>query len=174
MPFAMRLPLHMLLRDLVVAALAVAALLSSHGLEGSGSPAHWPLALVAGLLLALSGYLVHEWGHLLGALVARSRVELPRSIAAVFLFKFDTGANDRRQFLWMSAGGFIASAIIVALYLGLLSFDRLADRIALGLTLLGVLATAILELPPAWRVLRGADLPQQGPAFVRSTTPRRL
>jgi hypothetical protein len=165
----MRIPWNMLVRDLVVAAIALTALLASHSLEGSASPMHGPLAGLAGVLLALTGYLLHEWGHLLGALAAQSRVELPRSIAAVFLFKFDTGANDRRQFLWMSAGGFIASAAVVALYFGLLSFDRLADRIALGLTGLGVLATAILELPPAWRVLRGADLPQQGPAFVSTT-----
>jgi hypothetical protein len=164
----MQIPVKMLLRDVCVAILAVVALLASHTLEGGDYAARWPLAALAGVLLALTGYLVHEWGHLLGALAVRSRVELPASIAAVFLFKFDTGANDRRQFLWMSAGGFIASAVVVALYVGLLSPDRLADRIALGLTVLGVLATAVLELPPAWRVLRGAELPRQGPAFVDS------
>ncbi len=164
----MKLPLKLLLRDLLIVALAVVALRASHGLEGSGSPAHWPLALTAGVLLALSGYLVHEWGHLLGALASRSRVELPDTVAAVFLFKFDTGVNDRRQFLWMSAGGFIASAIVVALYFAVLAFGPLADRIALTLTVLGVLATAVLELPPAWRVLRGDGLPQKGPAFVDS------
>lgn len=168
----MKLPVRLLLRDLVIIAIAMAVLGGSHGLEGSGSPAHWPLALLAGVLLALSGYLAHEWGHLLGALASRSRVELPDTVAAVFLFKFDTGANDRRQFLWMSAGGFIASAIVVALYVGVLSFDRLADGIALGLTLLGVLATAMLELPVAWRVWRGAGLPHDGPAFVDSRPQR--
>ncbi|MES0874661.1 hypothetical protein [Sinimarinibacterium thermocellulolyticum] len=162
----MKLPLKLLLRDLLIIAAAIVVREASHGLEASGSAAHWPLALVAGALLALAGYLVHEWGHLLGALASRSRVELPDTVAAVFLFKFDVGANDRRQFLWMSAGGFAASAIVVALSLALLSFDRLADGIALVLTGLGVLATAVLELPPAWRVLRGAGLPQQGPAFV--------
>ncbi len=167
----MRLPMRMLWRDLLVIGVAVVTLLSSHALEQRGSAAHWPVAALAGALLALSGYLVHEWGHLLAALAVRSRVELPRSVAAVFLFKFDTGRNNRRQFLWMSAGGFIASAVVVALYVGLLSGDHLADRIALTLTVLGVLATAVLELPPAWRVLRGADLPQKGPAFVSGRPP---
>ena len=163
----MRPPFKLLLRDLAIIALAATALRASHGI-GGGSPAHWPLALAAGALLAVAGYLAHEWGHLLGALASRSRIELPARITAVFLFKFDTGANDRRQFLWMSVGGFIASGIVVALYLQLLSFERLADRIALLLTGLGVLATAVLELPSAWRVLRGAGLPDGGPAFVNS------
>lgn len=163
-----RLPLRLLVRDLAIGALAVAVLQASHALDGGDSAARWPLAALAGVLLALAGYLAHEWGHLLGALASRSRVELPAGLATVFLFKFDIGANDRRQFLWMSAGGFVASALIVVLYFGLLSFGRPADAIALALTVLGVLATAVLELPPAWRVLRGDALPRSGPAFVDS------
>ncbi len=163
----MRIPLNLLLRDITIVVVAVGALTISHSLEGSGAIAHWPVAILAGVLLAVSGYLVHEWGHLLGALASRSVVHLPESVSAVFLFKFDTGLNSSRQFLWMSIGGFIASAIVIALYVAILSLDLLADRIALGLTVLGVLATFVLEVPPAWRVYRGAALPS-GVAFVES------
>ena len=39
---------------------------------------------------------------------------------------------------------------------------RIADigQVALGITLLGVLATVVLEFPPAWKVLRGGPLPR--------------
>lgn len=162
----MRLPAKTLLRDLALIVLAVTLLLLSHRVEATASPLRIPLALLAGTMLTVVGYLVHEWGHLLGALASRSVVHLPDTVATLFLFKFDTGRNDRRQFLWMSAGGFVASAAVVVLFAAVLSTDFVADRVALGLTGLGVLATFVLEIPPAWRVLRGAALPQQGPAFV--------
>ena len=41
-----------------------------------------------------------------------------------------------------------------------------ATWVALFLTALGLLATAILEIPPFWRVYRGAPLPRGGPAYV--------
>lgn len=93
----MRIPWNMLLRDLLVAAIALTTPLASHGLEGSGSAMHGPLSVFAAVLLALTGYLLHERGHLPCALT-----------------------------------------------------------------------TAALEMPPAWRVLRSAALPQQGPAFERT------
>lgn len=162
----MRLPLNVLLRDLALVAAAVALLVASRSLEGGLSPLRVPVALIAGAMLALVGYLVHEWGHLIAALASRSVVHLPDRIAAVFLFRFDTGVNDRRQFVWMSMGGFVASALVVLLYAAVLSSGALADRVALGLTALGVLATLVLEVPTAWRVLRGGALPE-GAAFVR-------
>ena len=169
----MKLPAKILLRDLALIVLAVTLLALSHRVEASASPLRIPLALLAGAMLTVAGYLVHEWGHLLGALMSRSVVHLPETVATLFLFKFDTGRNDRRQFLWMSAGGFIASIAVVAVFAATLSTDFVADRVALGLTGLGVLATFVLEIPPAWRVLRGAALPQQGPAFVVGTPPAR-
>ncbi len=138
----------------------------SLSLEAAQSPFTIPVSLLGGVMIALCGYLLHEWGHLIGALISGSRVELPDRVSAVFLFKFDTGLNSRSQFLSMSVGGFIASGIVVAALFSLLSFDLWVNLTALALTVLGVLATAILELPPAWRVYRGAALPQEGVAFV--------
>lgn len=160
------IPVKLLLRDLVLIVITVVVWNLSRTLEAAQSPAMWPVSLLGGVLIALCGYLLHEWGHLIGAMVSRSRVELPERVSAVFLFKFDTGLNSRAQFLSMSIGGFIASGIVVAALFSLLSFDLWVNRTALALTVLGVLATAILELPPAWRVYRGAALPQEGVAFV--------
>jgi len=160
----------LLARDLSVAAVTIALVAWSHQLQAAGSALHWPLALLAGALVAVSGYLTHEWGHLLGALSRGSRVELPPTLAAVFLFKFDSDQNDRRQFLAMSMGGFIASIIAVALLAAVLDMGYWADRVAMGLVVLGVIATFILEVPGAWKVYKGAPLPH-GAAFVGGDHP---
>lgn len=62
-------------------------------------------------------------------------------------------------------GGFLATALVVALLLALLPRDALAGQVALGLTAAGVLATAVLELPPFFRVLAGGPIPR-GAAYV--------
>ncbi|MGH8542002.1 MAG: hypothetical protein ACRETW_16045, partial [Stenotrophobium sp.] len=130
----------------------------------------WPklLGVLTGLMTVLMGYLLHEWGHLIGAWASGSVVHLPDgALSSAFLFRFDTGRNSREQFLAMSAGGFIASFVVVAALVLALPRGMLASYIALGLTLLGVLATFILEIPPAWKVWRGGAMPQ-GDAFVAS------
>ena len=60
----------------------------------------------------------------------------------------------------MSGGGFLATPLVVALFLAVPPRDVLAGQLALGITALGVLATVVLEFPPAWRVLRGGPLPR--------------
>ncbi len=159
----------LLLRDLAVVAATVALVSWSHALQAAGGPLHWPVAILAGALVAVSGYLAHEWGHLLGALSRGSQVELPPRLAAVFLFKFDSDRNDRRQFLAMSMGGFLSSIIVVALLAAVLDMSYWADRFAMGLVVLGVAATFILEVPGAWKVYKGAPLPH-GAAFVGGDT----
>ncbi len=166
-----RFPFNVLVRDLLLIASSIGLLLLSHQLDAAGSGWRVPLSLLAGMMLAVTGYLLHEWGHLLAALISRSVVHLPDSIATVFLFRFDTGLNTNRQFLWMSVGGFIASGLVVYVYATQLSLDRLADQTALLLTALGVVATIILEFPPAWRVLRGGEMPG-GVAFVKGVPDR--
>lgn len=161
----MRIPIHMLLRDLALIALCVVLLQFSHRLDAMDHVLSWPVAVLSGLLLAVAGYILHEWGHLISAELAGSVMHYPRSIFAVLLFRYDTARNDRRQFLWMSYGGFIASAIVVPLYYLLLDPAHRADLVALVLTTLGVIAIFIIEVPQAWSIYRGAPLPQ-GAAFV--------
>lgn len=164
-----RIPWKHALRDLAVVGvtLAVWAIDAQVRREGAGG---WsvPVALLAGALTAYSGYLVHEWGHLLGALSARSVVHLPDRVLSVFLFQFDSDRNDRRQFLRMSMGGFVASAVAVAFLIAVLPLQAWSGRIAMLLVLLGVVATFILEVPVAWRVARGAPIPH-GAAYRSST-----
>lgn len=125
--------------------------------------------VVVGLMTVIAGYLAHEWGHLLGAWSRASTVVIPKWTSP-FLFNFDVGRNSREQFNAMAMGGFIASIAFVVVIAALLPMHLLASKIAATLTVIGVIATFVLEVPTAWRVFRGAPLPQQGPAFV-STKP---
>lgn len=150
----------LLLRDLAIVAITLAA----WRLSAQGA---W-IAVIAGVLAAVAGFLAHEWGHWLGARAAGAAVYFPVTLRSLFLFQFDVARNGRRQFLWMSMGGFIASAAIVALYAAVLPRGQLAGQVGLGLTVLGVIATGILEIPPAWRVYKGGPLPSEG-AVYRAT-----
>jgi hypothetical protein len=145
----------LLMRDL---AILVATLMGWHAygqMTDPHSTAGVAAAVAVGVATVICGFLGHEWGHLLGALARGGRVDLPTGLfASVFLFQFDLKRNTREQFLAMSMGGFIASALIVALLLVILPFDTLAARVALVLTSLGVLATFVIEIPGAWRVYR--------------------
>jgi hypothetical protein len=158
-------PFRCLLRDGVWLGLALLLWQLSHR-WGAGSIPLILLSLLAGLALTWCGYLAHEWGHFVGALAAGAVVHPATRLRSLFLFRFDVARNSRRQFLWMSAGGFIASAAVVALYALGLSAQHWADRIALTLTAIGMVATLVLELPSAWRVYRGAPMPE-GAAFVK-------
>ena len=150
----------LLLRDLLVLALTLAL----WSVEMSRAPvagiAGMGLALLLATLTAFSGFLVHEWGHWIGARLRGSVVQWPDRLWSLFLFRFDCVRNSRNQFLWMSCGGFVASAVAVAVLVAALPLDRLAGQAALALTVLGVIATFILEVPTAWKIWRGAPLPQ--------------
>jgi hypothetical protein len=148
------------LRDAGSVALTLALWRVESGLRGEAGPASVAVGVLAGSLTALCGFLLHEWGHLLGARLGRSVVHPPRGLFSLFLFRFDSDRNGRGAFLAMSLGGFAASALGVALLLAALPRDALAGQLALALTGLGVLATALLELPPFWRVLRGGPIPR--------------
>jgi ribosomal protein S18 acetylase RimI-like enzyme len=155
----------LVLRDLALAGVALALWAADASLRGAGGALATGVAVATGAVTALVGYLGHEWGHLAGAWLGGSVVHLPASPASVFLFRFDAERNTRGQFLGMSLGGFVATAIAVALLVALLPSGALATRVALALTAAGVVATAVLELPPFFRVWAGAPIPR-GAAYV--------
>jgi hypothetical protein len=151
--------LKLALRDLLLVTLAILLWQFSHQLDVAGSGWRIPIAIFAGVMIPVAGFLAHEWGHLIGAWAGRSTVHMPKSVFTIFLFGYKPAENSRQQFLRLSCGGFIASGLVVALLLVMLSLEHLADKIALGLTLLGVIATFVVELPPAWRAYRKGVLP---------------
>lgn len=153
-------------RDALVLAVTLAAW--HWALPAAGGGASVAISVLLAAMTVLCGFLVHEWGHLLGARLLRARVHFPDSLlASPFLFRFDTSVNNARQFCAMSLGGFVASGLVVLALILWLPHGHLATTLALVLSGLGVLATLVIEFPEFWRVLRGAPLPA-GAAYVSS------
>lgn len=120
------------------------------------------VAVSAGLLTTLVGFFAHEWGHLLGAFAGRGVVHAPRRLSSPFLFFFDVAKSDRRAFLAMSYGGYLASAMALAIIMLAVPWRALSGITALVATSLGVLATFAIEVPTTVRVARGGPLPSGG------------
>lgn len=157
----------LLLRD--AAAFAAILLLWHQALQLSTPLSRAGIAVHAltALATAFAGYLLHEWGHLLGAWGSGSRFALPRPFETFFLFRFDNLHSTRPQFFAMALGGFASSLLTVIALVLLLPRGVLASQIALVLTALGVLATFIIEVPEFLRVARGGPIPN-GAAFVHA------
>lgn len=137
----------LLLRDLAIGVVAVLAwrwaapFSAGPGVVGDLS------GVLLGLLLGACAFLAHEWGHLLGGFLSRSKMTLTQNLASPSLFTYDSRANSRGQFLVMSFAGFAATGVAIYVAYWVLPSELLATRVARGvvafLTLLGV----VLELP---------------------------
>jgi len=160
--------LRFLVRDVAIGATTGAAwALDAHAKgSGLGGAKRAAIAIGAGLLTASVGFLMHEWGHLAGAIAAGGVVEEPASLGSPFLFFFNVEASDRRAFLAMSYGGYAGTAIATFAILRLVPRDTPAGRIALAATALGVAATLALEVPTTIRVARGGPLPTVGGVYA--------
>lgn len=150
------------LRDLVV--LTVMGI--AWWLEGRwAGVAGMAVAIGAGALTTVVAFLGHEWGHLTGCWLSGARVHAPAKLWSVFLFFFDVKRNDRRQFLALSWGGYVASLLALAIMAFTVPTDRLAGWVAWALTAVGIAVTFALEVPATVRVMRGAPLPR-GAVYV--------
>jgi hypothetical protein len=149
----------MLARDVLLLVLTGLVWRADAALRGESGALSALVGVAAGALAAIAVYLAHEWGHLLAARAAGSRVHYPERVTSTFLFFFDVGANDRRQFLAMSLGGFATSAVALPLLFASVP-AALSGWVAMGLAGAGLVATLVTELPPFLRVLRGAPLPR--------------
>jgi len=147
------------LRELIVLIVCLGLWQLDAALRAQGGGIAIAVALVTALSTVLAGFLAHEWGHLGGAWLTRSAVA-PGGLFSPFVFYFDTERNTARQFVGMSLGGFVTSCVVVALVFALVPLRTLAGQLALGVVLLGVVATLILEVPAAWKVAHGAPLPR--------------
>jgi hypothetical protein len=155
---ATAIPRQLVVRDLALLALTVLTWRLDERLHAAGGAFAIVAAILAGVLTAAVGFLTHEWGHLSASLLTGSVVSYPRSIFSSLLFHFESERNDRRQFYWMSAGGYLASIVGMLLIVAFVP-HRLSGYIAIGLAALGALATFVLEVPITLRVMRGASLP---------------
>lgn len=163
------------LRDLAIVAIALGAwwLAADHSRDTG------PLAdftgFVAGLAVGATGFVLHEWGHLAGALASRSAVRPARRLGTPFIFHFDVRRNSLGQFLATSVGGFAATAAIVAAFHLYLPDDLLASRIARGAALFLAFLGVTLELPLVAVALVRGRAPDaaaaEGPRRARAVAP---
>jgi hypothetical protein len=153
--------LRFLLRDLLIAALAVglwsvmAELSSREGFSADFSG--W----VVGVLVFACAYLAHEWSHYLGAVATGSRVRLGTNLASGFLFSFGPDGNSLGQFVVMSLSGFVATAAAVAFVYLALPDAYLATRVARGGVLFLAFLGVVLELPLLLYALVTRSVPRQ-------------
>ncbi len=135
------------LRDGVLLTVAALLVLWLAPLSGGTGMAADLSGVVAGLAIGLATFVLHEWGHLLGALAGRSRVRLPEQLASIYLFSYDSKGNSRRQFVLMSLSGFAVTGIAVWAAYALLPDGQLATRVGRGAVLLLASLTVVLEVP---------------------------
>jgi hypothetical protein len=117
------------------------------------------VGVLAGVLVAVAGFITHEWGHLTGSLLTKSAVHYPQTALSPLLFHFDTKRNNRAQFLAMSWGGYLATAIATAIVVAIVDARAWSGRVALVLTVGGMIVTLVAEVPTTVRVLLGRPLP---------------
>ena len=146
------------LRDAAIAAATAGLWLLDARLGRSSRAA----GVAAGLATGVVAFLTHEWGHWLGAQAAGGVVHAPGTITSPFLFHFDTERSSREQFLTMSYGGYIASAVSAVAVARFVPRWALSGKVALGFVAAGLFVTAVAEVPTTIRVLRGAPLPSGG------------
>ena len=151
--------LRLALRDLLVLTVSLAVWWAVSRLSAPGGSA-WVAdftGFLAGGLLGLSGYLLHEWGHLAAGVAAGGRLKPARSLGSGFLFSFPAEENSLRTFVVMSLGGFAVTGLLVWSFHVFLPDGLLASRVARGASLFLLFLLLVLELPLfVFALLRGA------------------
>ena len=139
--------------------LALVGLLAWLETSVNANTAPWKLfaaaagAFVSGLGLS---HIVHEWGHYLGAVGARSAVDIKARIAPLF-FDFDFSKNSSAQFLSMSLCGLAGNVLLLAVAAWWAAPPGLVAISLLAAVLGQFVFVLILELPVSVSVLRGGD-----------------
>ena len=134
-------------RDLSIVVAVVALWRLTAGFSAGDGPVGDFSGLLVGAALGACALPLHEWGHFLGALASRSAMRPAESLRSLFAFSFDSQQNSRRQFLAMSFGGWVGTALAVWVAYGVLPSELLASRVARGMTLLSVLLVVVTEVP---------------------------
>ena len=112
------------------------------------------IGVLLGGLTALSFHLIHEWGHIAGGFIGGSDMSAAVKKNAISLFTYQASNNNRNQFLLMSLGGFIATALLVWFSYTQLADDQFASRIVRGYSLVQVFLALVLEMPlVAWAIV---------------------
>ena len=149
-----------LLRDLGLL-VAVAALVAALGAWHSVAAA-WYSAAVAGLVGFVGSYaicyVVHEWGHYLGARVSGADIPL-MGYKNVLMSSFDIRTHNVAQFLTLSWGGVFGYLLVAAV--GVMLFFEYRPHAGLASVAIGCIAfiaqSLAVDLPQIGKVHRGEE-----------------
>ena len=111
-------------------------------------------AFAAGSIISI---LFHEWGHFIGARLARSYSPMVPKPTGAFIFGFNFEKNTNDQFLSMSLGGPIANWLLVLLVFALIPMDSAGRAMLLAVTLANAISVCVFELPFVKRTMDGGD-----------------
>ena len=103
-------------------------------------------------------YVVHEWGHLIGARASGGNMPL-NALNTPLIGQFDTAAHTRAQFVALSVGGvlgYVATALVFVLAWRQFGPGWLGAGLATGGAAFVVQSLAV-DVPQILRVYRGAD-----------------
>ena len=134
-------------RDAIIVALVAAAWIGLLPASEGRPLLSDSLALMLGLGVTVSAYLLHEWGHALAGLMAGSRVHAPASLGSVSRFSFDPEVNGKAQFAAMSVGGFVVTAAAMGFVYFVLPDGYMASRVARGGVTVLAAITVFVEVP---------------------------
>ncbi len=149
-----------LVRDLVIL-LLILAICSGLTLWQQSSPGvlSATLSAVIGFISAyVLCYIVHEWGHLIGAKLADAHMPL-YGYKGVLLGQFDPAKNSTKQFLFLSWGGVVGYTLVAAICLAAY-FGSAIGYVAAGLAVGGlafIVQSWAVDLPQIFKVMGGAD-----------------
>ena len=144
-----------LLRDIFILAITWGLIFSN--------PQNLYLQYVLGIILGVCFYLAHEWSHFLGAFLGKSRIAVAERLWSPFLFSFESESNSIRQFIMMTAGGFLATAVFLLLYFLFLP-DTVWAKVAWNISLFLTFLTIFVEMPIAiWSLYKGEIFPVEIP-----------
>ena len=130
-------------------------------------------ALLAIITGAAAGFattnLIHEWFHLLGAVVAGGRYTIPAKLG-MFAYDWDFKANNTSQFFTMSIAGSIGGAVAVVLLWWALDMATTGQVAIIAGAVASFIFAAIIEWPVLWRTRRSgeplAELSKIGPGVL--------
>jgi len=114
------------------------------------------LSVVDGLLVGVvTGALVHEWGHFIGARLGGGHAPLKPLTKFPPLYDFDYANNDGRAFLWMSYGGNFAHAALVLAYLALVPTRSMGTAALVAGAFGFAVFSSLVEIPVIQQARRG-------------------
>lgn len=121
--------------------------LSTLGLAGA-------LAIITGAIAGFaSANLLHEWSHLLGAVIAGGRYTIPDRLG-LFVYDWDFEANNTPQFYTMSIAGSIGGGLAALLLWQAVDLSTSGQLALIAGAVASFVFAAIVEWPVLWRTRR--------------------